>query len=166
MTTAFNDKFLTAIPSRGVTAGGVTITQIAKDENRGRSLNSNYLANVPDSQEWASRLLEPILDVEDNWDGYNGQAPAARAIEVALNLLTIFKLDAPGLTLPEVEPVRDGGISLIWVEKEKFLEIEIGVTSVVSYVFRMNCGDSYQGSTFYLDSLPSRLKMAVKLFSE
>jgi len=90
-------------------------------------------------KQWAGLQVAPLLDLQDNWDGYGADKPAP--LPLVLAGLTLSILSAIGHAVaPDIMPLRDGGISLTWSGSDSS-EMEIEYRTDAQIRFTTKTGD-------------------------
>jgi hypothetical protein len=68
-------------------------------------------------------LLDPIHNLEDDWDSYGGKPVTLAALETAYNFLNLlFELRFP---TPTIVPTSNGGLVLEWTKPDFELSFDI-----------------------------------------
>ncbi len=98
-------------------------------------------------------------ELKENWDGYNGSAPAPSAITDALKLIKMF----PESELPERAGISsDGEISLFWEKKDLYADFGVEGNGTFTY-FIKRYNKKYYGDDLNLsDGLPEEAISALK----
>lgn len=94
-----------------------------------------------------SRVDRDILDklsalqrLPRNWDSYEAEPPAERAVATARNLLiavyTLFSVFPRHSVRPEhVAPLADGGIQIEWYTPKKEIAVQVGPLGALGYLY-------------------------------
>jgi hypothetical protein len=98
------------------------------------------LAHVHAIREEALQRLNQLTTLQPNWDSENGLPPTACAITKATWLLgkiaEDFGLIAGAAIRPyAVAPLGDGGVQLEWRGPARDIEVEVGPTGELAYLF-------------------------------
>jgi hypothetical protein len=90
----------------------------------GQSRGSAAFSNQPPV--WSSHALDRLrrlVDLPTGWDGHDGKPTTAASAIHALEILG--RIMRPGLPLPSIMPLSNGGVQLEWHRKGWDVEMEI-----------------------------------------
>ena len=101
--------------------------------------------------------LQSYLALDEDWDGYGGEAPASNVVNACIKLLN--DIHAQKLQLPKPMLAGSGEVSLYWTTADKHIEIGFEEADCYSYLVS---GDQVFGE----DDFPVDEGLARKLFIE
>ena len=82
--------------------------------------------------------LEAMRTLGENWDGYGGAAPDAKAIDLARAFVELIEGFRRGLepngNMLHVSPTRTGGVLVEWEERLREHEVEISPDGSISFL--------------------------------
>jgi hypothetical protein len=96
---------------------------------------SGALASAVDVNPWLVRSLQRLAELarlKTDWDSYGSPKPSADALSSVIGLLLAVQEEPIGE--PEIVPASGGGISLVWENGARELEIEVLSTGHIEYL--------------------------------
>ena len=78
-------------------------------------------------------LLAPLVELDDDWDGYGALAPRAGALKAAADVLVEWGRSIPS---PQVMASVAGGVLLEWESRDVDLVVDVGAEGSVSVYVR------------------------------
>lgn len=121
-------------------------------------------AAAVDSQESAKRAefatkLRGYADLPDDWDGYNGHAPAQKDIENAVRFIP--HIPARALPSAQLMVAGDGDVGFRWRLKDRFLEIGFSEGDISFYGEAPN-GKTGKGEAVFTGEIPENLRNLIQ----
>ena len=103
---------------------GITLTPIGDSRRASQAQGSAAFSNRP--PDWLSEAVERLLTLlrlPVGWDGHRGNPTTVASASYALEVLG--RIMRPGVPLPSIMPLSNGGVQLEWHRKGWDVEVEI-----------------------------------------
>ena len=84
-------------------------------------------------------LLAPLVELEDDWDGYGALGPRVGALKAAADVLVEWGQNVPP---PQVMASVGGGVLLEWESRDVDLVVDVGAKGDISVYVRGGDGES------------------------
>ncbi len=98
--------------------------------------------------------LQTFLELEENWDTYDGKPSTAQSVEIASKILQKIHDQNPNLKPTHVSPISSG-IYLLWQIGDLDIDVEIDEESMFYYEYSNNTEikEVYEKECFYGENI-------------